>query len=146
MVGALPTHIHSVNGELYPKNAVDLVACQDLPKKAEYRRHLPHSLSEKTTLAAGIIPLDSELSALASTCPVQNTNETSYHGSSPKRQQSPPTENIINCKVFIAPSTVPPTPQRIAKDRRSIGATRLRAKWNSISVGIFHRSPEKVTE
>ncbi|CAE7194583.1 hypothetical protein P3342_009687 [Pyrenophora teres f. teres] len=125
---------------------MDLVVCQNLPKKTEYRRHLPHSLSEKTTLAAGTIPLDSELPTLAGTCPAQNTNETSCRGSSPKRQQSPPTENIINCDIFMALSTVPPTPQRVAKDRRSIGATKPRAKWNSISVGIFHLSPEKVTE
>ena len=54
--GAFPTQIHSASGGPPPKNAMDLVVCQTLTKKDEYRRHLPHSLSEKTTLAAGTIP------------------------------------------------------------------------------------------
>ncbi|RMZ67168.1 hypothetical protein GMOD_00001053 [Pyrenophora seminiperda CCB06] len=50
---------------------MDLVVCQNLTKKAEYRRHLPHSLSEKTTLVAGTVPLDSKFTTLAGTRPAQ---------------------------------------------------------------------------
>jgi hypothetical protein len=41
-----------------PKNAMDPAVCQKLPKKFPYRRLLPHSSSEKTTLVAGNTPFD----------------------------------------------------------------------------------------
>jgi len=126
--GAFPTQIHSASGGPPPKNAMDLVVCQTLTKKDEYRRHLPHSLSEKTTLAAGTFPLDNKIPALAGTCPAQNTNETSYRSSSLDYQQSPPTKKTSSAATPQPRQPVCPHAQHTAKDQRSIGVPPARGQ------------------